>query len=89
MAHDEFTSPVFISFYKSRLDSRDLSPAIKILFHWNLSHMIFYSPPDDSVKFYIRGRAIRLHRPTEFKDVNPDGRAPEEKLKLDWVYLFH
>ena len=40
------------------------------------------------VKFYIRGRGIRLYRPTEFKDTNPEGKAPEEQLKLDWVYLF-
>ncbi|XP_066918550.1 77 kDa echinoderm microtubule-associated protein-like isoform X2 [Clytia hemisphaerica] len=41
---------------------------------------------DETVKFYIRGRGLRLYRPTEYKETNPDGKAPEEQLKLDWVY---
>lgn len=41
------------------------------------------------MKFYLRGRPIVLHAPTDVRDsfdiakVQP---APSKKLKLDWVY---
>ncbi|XP_037024980.1 echinoderm microtubule-associated protein-like 2 isoform X2 [Bradysia coprophila] len=53
------------------------------------THTCSFNEDDGSMKFYLRGRPIVLHAPTDVRDsfeiakVQP---APSKKLKLDWVY---
>lgn len=53
------------------------------------THTCSFNEDDGSMKFYLRGRPIVLHAPTNVKDsfeiakVQP---APSKRLKLDWVY---
>ena len=40
------------------------------------------------MRFYLRGRALNFYAPSDLSDydVSKIGDAPEEKLKLEWVY---
>ncbi|KAI0213314.1 Echinoderm microtubule-associated protein-like 1 [Lamellibrachia satsuma] len=43
---------------------------------------------DGSLRFYLRGRPINLYAPTNLTDydVSRIGQAPDQHLKLEWVY---
>ncbi|KAL5009043.1 hypothetical protein ScPMuIL_014624 [Solemya velum] len=47
-----------------------------------------WNEEDGYMKIYMRGRAVNLHAPSDLEDYdfNKVGSAPEEELRLDWVY---
>ena len=50
---------------------------------------IFIVIVDEVMKFFIRGRGLNLYPPSGYQGHSAhDGEAPEEKLQLNWVYLF-
>ena len=49
-----------------------------------------YSEVDGTVKMYLKGRPVVLHKPDDVVDydLNTPSQMPDKKLLLDWVLVF-